>query len=118
MRAYPPGKRDLPAIGEALGVNHLVEGTVQRDGERIRLHIALMDARTAKPVWTKDYDRSRAETFAVESEVTTEVADRLSATPTAAEAAAIDQAPTRNLAAYDLLLRAKKGVQIGIPRTP
>ncbi len=113
VRAYLPGKRDLPAIGAALGANHLVEGSVQRDGERIRLHVALVDARTARPVWTKDFDRSRAETFAVESEVTAEVADRLGATPSAAEATAINRAPTRNLAAYDLLLRAKEGVQIG-----
>ena len=117
VRSYPPGKpRDLPSIGEALGVNHLVEGSVQHDGERIHLHVALMDARTAKPVWTKDFDRARAETFAMESAVVTEVADRLAATPSAAEVATINQSPTHNLAAYDLLLRAKEGVQIG--KTP
>ena len=114
VKAYPPGKRDLPAIGEALGVNHLVEGSVRRDGERIYLHVALTDALTDKSVWTKDFDRSRAETFAVESEVATEVADHLRAAPSAAEAVVIGQAPTRNLAAYDLFLRAKEGIQIGM----
>ena len=112
VKGYPPGKRNLPAIGEALGVNHLIEGSVQRDGERIHLHVVLMDARTAKPVWTKDFDRSRAETFALESAVAAEVADRLHVTPSAAETIAIARAPTRSLPAYDLYLRTREGTNM------
>ena len=110
VKAYPPGNRDLPTIAQDLGVGHLLEGSVRREGEQIHIHVWLANARNSAQAWTGQYDRPLAEIFALQSEITREVADHLRVPLSPTEAADINQPPTRNLAAYDLLLRSREGL--------
>jgi serine/threonine protein kinase/tetratricopeptide (TPR) repeat protein len=99
-------KRDLRQIGQALGVSHVLEGTVRRSGGKVHINAQLVDARTDTHVWAERYDRDVNELFAIQSEITQKVADQIGAKVSAAEKAAIEEPPTRDLVAYDLYIRA------------
>src|SRR6201997_210613 len=100
--------RNLRSIAESLGVRNVVEGTVQRDGKRVRIIIRLVDARTDKTLWSETYDRSLTAIFAIQSEIAQTVASKLSAQLSPQEKKWIEQKPTENLEAYDLYLRANE----------
>jgi TolB-like protein/Flp pilus assembly protein TadD len=104
----PPGQRDVRSIGAALGVAHLVEGTVQRDGNRVRITTELIDARTDQTLWSESYQRDLTDIFAIQSEIAQTVASKLSARLSPEEQKDIGQRPTTNLEAYDLYLQAKE----------
>jgi TolB-like protein len=109
VMTYRPGaNRDLRSIADALGVANVVEGTVRRDGNRIRLTSKLIDARTDEIVWSETYDRDLTDIFAIQSEIAQTVASRLSAQLSLEERKGIEEKPTNNLEAYDLYLRAKQ----------
>src|SRR5947208_106452 len=99
--------RNLREIGEQLGVAHVLEGSVQRIAARVRVTAQLIDARTDAHLWAEHYDRPLDDVFAIQSEVAQAIADQLNAKLSAAEKAAINQAPTSDLVAYDLYLRAE-----------
>jgi serine/threonine-protein kinase len=99
--------RNLGKIGKALGVAHLLEGTVQRSGGRVRVSAQLIDARTDRQVWAERYDRDLADVFAIESEVAEKIVAQLKAQISPVEKAALGQKPTTDLAAYDLYTHAK-----------
>ena len=105
-RVYPPGNRDPVRIGRELGVSHLIEGSVLRDHEQVQVAIELIDPSGKVPVWAKRYKRPVAEIFALQSEITHEVAARLEAPVAPDEKIAIDEPPTTDPTAYDLYLRA------------
>src|SRR6202035_1430931 len=69
--------RDLRKIGQQLGVAHLVEGTVRRSANRVRVNAQLVDARTDRRSWGQIYDRDLADVFAIESEIATGIAGEL-----------------------------------------
>src|SRR5207248_2300047 len=71
--------RNLREIGQQLGVAHVVEGTVQRVGNRVRVNAQLIDARTDKQLWGQVYDRDLADVFAIQSEIAKTIADQLQA---------------------------------------
>jgi TolB-like protein/cytochrome c-type biogenesis protein CcmH/NrfG len=98
--------RNLREIGRQLGVAHVLEGSVQRAGNRIRLNAQLIDARTDAHLWAQVYDRDLADVFAIQSEIARAIADQLQAKLSTNEEAALDLKPTENLAAYDLYLQA------------
>jgi TolB-like protein len=100
--------RNLREIGQQLGVAHLVEGSVQRAGNRVRVNAQLLDARTDRQLWAQTYDRDLADVFAIQSEIATAIADQLQAKLSPREKSAIERAPTDNIAAFDLYLRAKE----------
>ena len=107
-RSYPPGKeRNLHAIGHDLGVRHLLEGTVSRDHDQMRVALQLVDLRDSSRPWTETYERPMKEVFALQSEITQAVAARLKARLSPNETAALDSPPTADLRAYDLYLRAQ-----------
>jgi serine/threonine protein kinase/Flp pilus assembly protein TadD len=109
-RSYLPGKnRNLPAIAHELGVEHLVEGSVWRDNGRVRLSLRLVNTRDPNHSWIETYERPISDVFAMQSEITRAVADRLHAKFSGPEKTEVDQSPTRDLAAYDLYLRAREG---------
>jgi serine/threonine protein kinase/Flp pilus assembly protein TadD len=108
MAYRPPSNRDVRSIATALGVAHLVEGTVQRDGNRVRITTELIDARTDQTVWSESYQRDLTDIFAIQSEIAQAVASRLSASLSPQEQRNIAERPTTNLEAYDLYLRAKE----------
>ncbi len=99
--------RNLREIGRQLGVAHLLEGSVQRAGGKVRVNAQLIDARTDGHLWAENYDRPLDDVFAIQSEIATTIADQLRAKLSASEKAAIDKPDTTDLAAYDLYLRAR-----------
>jgi TolB-like protein/Tfp pilus assembly protein PilF len=105
---YRAPTRNLRQIANELGVAHILEGNVQRAGNRVRVSAQLIDARTDAHLWAENYHRPLDDVFAIQSEVAKAVADQLQAKLSPAEKAAIEQPPTANLVAYDRYLRAKK----------
>ena len=99
--------RNLPEIGQQLGVSKVVEGSVQRSGNRVRVNAQLIDAPTDRHLWGQTYDRDLADVFAVQSEIAKTIADQLQAKLSSAEQNAIAQAPTTDITAFDLYARAK-----------
>ena len=99
--------RNLRKIGEELGVAHLLEGSVQRAGNRIRVNAQLIAARSDAHLWAQTYDRDLADVFAIQSEVSKAIADQLQAKLSPKEKSAIEQPPTADVTAFDLYSRAK-----------
>jgi TolB-like protein len=109
VMTYRPGdNRNLRSIAESLGVANVVEGTVRRDGNRVRITIRLVDARTDKALWSESYDRNLKDIFAVQSEIAQKAASKLSAQLSPEERKDIEGSPTNNLEAYDLYLQGKQ----------
>jgi len=100
-------QRNLREIGQQLGVTHLLEGTVQRAGGKVRVTAQLIDARNDAHIWAHTYDRDLADVFAIQSEIAEEIAGQLQAKLSPNEKKAIEQPPTTDLAAFDLYSRAK-----------
>jgi TolB-like protein/Flp pilus assembly protein TadD len=99
--------RNLRKIAEELGVAHVVEGSVQRAANKVRVNAQLIDARNDAHLWAQTYDRDLADVFAIQSEIAKAIADQLQARLSPNEKAAIEKAPTTDLAAFDLYTRAK-----------
>jgi len=99
--------RDLREIGKQLGVAHLLEGSVQRVGGKVRVNAQLIDARTDGHLWAENYDRPLDDVFAIQSEIAKTIANQLQAKISPTEKAAIEKPPTTDLTAYDLYLRAQ-----------
>src|SRR5205823_4509020 len=92
---------------QQLGVAHLLEGSVQRAANKIRVNAQLIDARTDAHLWAQTYDRDLADVFAIQSEIAKAIAEQLQAKLSPSEKAAIEKPPTTDLAAFDLYTRAK-----------
>ncbi len=107
-RHYQPEDRDLARVGQELGVAYLLEGSVRRTDARAAVDVRLVNAKNSTRIWSRRYDRPLSELFAMQGEITLAVADRLQATVTAEESAAINDLPTSDPAAYDFYLRARE----------
>src|SRR5262249_26642552 len=106
-RSYLPSKeRNLHKIGRDLGVRHLLQGTVSRDNDKMRVALHLVDLRASGRGWTETYERPMKDVYALQSEITQAVAAQRKARVSANETAALDSRPTADLHAYDLYLRA------------
>jgi TolB-like protein/Tfp pilus assembly protein PilF len=103
--------RNVREIAHQLGVAHILEGTVQRVGDRVKISAQLIDARTDTHVWGTSLDRSLADVFAVQSEVAFNIVSQLKAKLSSAEEAAIKKKPTNDLVAYDRFARAKSLIE-------
>jgi TolB-like protein/Tfp pilus assembly protein PilF len=99
--------RKLREIGEQLGVAHVLEGSVQRSGNRVRVNAQLVDARTDRHLWGQTYDRDLADVFVIQSEIAKTIADQLQAKLSPGEKTAIERPPTSDISAFDLYARAK-----------
>jgi len=99
--------RNLREIAQQLGVANVVEGSVQRSGNRVRVNAQLIDARNDAHLWAQTYDRDLADVFAIQSEIAKAIADQLQAKLSPAEKNAIEQRPTSDLTAFDQYSRAK-----------
>jgi TolB-like protein/Tfp pilus assembly protein PilF len=108
MQYRPDEKRDVRQIATALGVSNLLEGTVRRAGNRVRVSTELIDAHRDKTTWADSFDRELTDIFAIQSEVAETIADKLAATLSPEEKGHIEKKPTENLAAYDLYLQANE----------
>ena len=101
-------ERNLREIAKALGVSHVVEGSVQRAGGRVRVSAQLIDARNDTHLWAEHYDRDVADVFAVQTEIAQQIADQLKANLSPAEKAAIAERPTADPVAYAFYTKAKE----------
>jgi len=99
--------RNLREIGQQLGVAHLLEGSVQRAANKIRVNAQLINTSTDAHEWAENYDRPIDDVFAIQSEIAKAIADQLQAKLSPNEKKAIEQPPTTDLAAFDLYSRAK-----------
>jgi len=111
-------RRNLREIATDLGVAHVLEGTVQRAGSRVRVSAQLIDARSDTHLWAEHYDRDIADVFAIESELAGKIVAKLQAKISPSEKAAIEQKPTADLVAYDLYVRAKTLIATAVYSTP
>lgn len=100
-------KRNLRQIARDLGVAHVLEGSVRRAGNKARITVQLIDARTDQHLWAESYDRDVTDIFAVQGEVAREITTALKATLTPDEAQLITRRLTTNPQAYDLYTRAR-----------
>ncbi len=106
-RSYLPGKeRNLQAIGRDLGVRHLLEGTVSRNHDQVRVALRLVDLRDSAISWAETYQRPLKEIFTLQSEITHSIAAQLQARLSPNEKAAVDTPLTTDLRAHDLYLQA------------
>ena len=99
--------RNLREIGQQLGVAHVLEGSVQRAAEKVRVNAQLINARTDAHEWAENYDRPINDVFAIQSEIAKAIAEQLQAHLSPREKEAIAQAPTKDVVANDLFVRAR-----------
>ena len=104
---YKSRPEDLKTAARELGVATVLEGSVQRAGDKVRVNVQLLDARVDTHLWAKSYDRDLKDVFAVESEVAQEIADTLQAKLSPRQSNALATAPTRDTEAYDLFLKGE-----------
>src|SRR3954467_8228170 len=107
VRQYRTGTRNLREIGEALGVAYVMEGTVRREANRVRINAQLIDARTDLHVWNDTYDREISDLFALQTELARRIAFALRANLSPQEKAGLQVHLTSDLDAYELFLRAR-----------
>jgi len=107
MDYRPDQKRNLRQIAEELRVAYVLEGSVQRVSDRIRVHTQLIDARTDTQIWAERFERDRADAFTIQSEIAKAIAAQLQAKLSPSEKKAIGQAPAKDLTAFDLYAQAK-----------
>ncbi|HVV97500.1 MAG TPA: hypothetical protein VHC92_10220 [Rhodanobacteraceae bacterium] len=104
---YASRPASLTDIAHELGVAHVLEGSVQRAGEHVRVIVQLIDATSDSHLWAETYDRTLDDLFAVQSEIAQKVAESLAARLTRVELAALEQKPTGNPRAYEAYLKAR-----------
>src|SRR5215475_8544730 len=104
---YQSKPDNLKTVAQELGVSTILEGTVQRAGDKVRVNVQLIDARADTHLWAKSYDRDFKDVLAVESEVAAQIADALKANLSPSESHALAAARTENTEAYDFFLRGQ-----------
>ena len=102
-RGRPTNIRD---IGKALGVSNILEGSVRRSGNKVRVNVQLIDANTDEHLWAYDYDRDVIDVFAIQSELAREIAKALQAKLSPAEESRMTTKPTENDKAYEAFVKA------------
>jgi TolB-like protein len=107
---YRDTAKNLKQIGEELGVGNIMEGAVQRSGNRVRINVQLIDAVSDEHLWAEVYDRelTTENLFDIQSEIAKSIASALKATLTDSEIASVSDVPTENVAAYELYLQGKR----------
>src|SRR5438309_789496 len=104
---YKSKPEDLKTVSQQLGVATVLEGSVQKAADKVRVIVQFIDARTDSHLWAKTYDRDMKDVFAIQTEVAQEIADSLQAKLSPAEANTLATAPTKDTAAYDLFLKGE-----------
>jgi tetratricopeptide (TPR) repeat protein len=99
--------RNLKEIAQQLGVSNVVEGSVRRSGNHMRISVQLIDALTDRHIWSENYDRTLADSVTLQGELAREIAPAVGATLSPQEKARVEAIPTKNAAAYDAYLRGR-----------
>ncbi len=106
VEQYREGSKSAREIAKELGVAALLEGSIQRDNNKVRVDVRLVDGITEGQVWAKSYDRELKDVFAIQSEIAQSVANELNAKLSAEEKSMLSKTDTKNSKAYDLYLKA------------
>src|SRR5205823_1332094 len=104
---YQSKPDNLKSVAHELGVSTVLEGAVQNAGDKVRVNVQLIEARTDRQLWAKSYDRDLKDVLVVESEVSQEIVNALQANLSPSESHALASAGTRDAEAYDLFLRGE-----------
>jgi len=104
---YKNTAEPMADIAKQLGVANILEGSVRKAGEKVRVHVQLIDTESDAHLWAERYDRQLDDIFEVESDIAAKIAESLQAQLTGAERAAIAKQPTKNTEAHDLYLKGK-----------
>ncbi len=105
---YKDPDRNLRQVGEELGVRYIVEGSVRRTANQVRVTVQLIDAQTDDHLWAENYDRSLDNIFEIQSEIAKRIADKLQAVISPQENEQIDRLPTESMEAYDNYQKANQ----------
>ena len=119
---YKDSKNTIPTIGQELNVNYLVEGTVQRQDDNVRIRVQVIRAKNEDHIWGETYDKEWKDIFSIQSDVAQQIARELKAILSPEEIQKIDKRPTQNLDAYDMYLqgryfwnkRTEEGIKVAI----
>src|SRR6476661_4941940 len=106
-QCFKSASAHLPDIAKQLGVANILEGSVRKAGDKVRVHVQLIDAENDAHLWAERYDRQLDDIFEVESDIAGKIADALQATLTGAERRAIAARPTKSTEAYELYLKGR-----------
>ncbi len=109
--AYKGKTPDIRAVGRDLGVTSVLEGSIRRAGNRVRITAQLIDARNGAHLWAERYDRDLTDIFAVQDEVTMQIVGALRVTLKPVERAQLTATATRNVEAHDSFLRGREALQ-------
>src|SRR5438105_12017176 len=104
---FKSAPENLPDIAKQLGVANILEGSVQKVGDQVRVNVQLINALTNAHLWADIYDRKLTDIFAVESDIAKSIADTLQAKLSSSEKTAISKTPTTNPEAYELYLKGR-----------
>src|SRR5262249_53957896 len=104
---YQSKPRNLSEIAKQLGVKNVLEGSVQKTADQVRVNVQLVNAQTGSQLWADTYDRKLTDIFGVESEIATRIAETLQAKLSGAEKQLITAQPTSDLTAYELYLKGR-----------
>ena len=105
---YRATTKKLQDIGQELGVRYLVEGSVRRAADQVKITVQLIDVQTGGHIWADDYNRSLDDIFAIQAAVAEDIANQLHAVLLPEEIAQIQQLPTKSQAAYDLYVKSRQ----------
>ena len=103
--AFKGRSEDIRSIGKRLNVSAVLEGSVRKAGDRLRISVQLINAKDGYPLWSEQYDRELKNIFAIQDEIARRIAATLKITLTPKESSAISKTPTTDLRAYDFYLR-------------
>lgn len=110
---YRSSPKSIPEIAEELNVNYFVEGSGQKNGNRILLNIQLIEASTDRQLWASQYERDSKDIFQLQQEIASSIANEIKAIITPAEREQISKIPTSNLVAYDNYLKGRNLLVMG-----
>jgi TolB-like protein/Tfp pilus assembly protein PilF len=103
---YKGATKNVREIGKALGVSNILEGSVRRSGNKVRINVQLIDANSDQHIWANDYDRDLTDVFAIQSDLAHEIANALQAKLSDTEKALMERKPTENGEAYLAFVQA------------
>jgi TolB-like protein/cytochrome c-type biogenesis protein CcmH/NrfG len=106
VMSYRGAKQSVREIGKALGVSTILEGSVRRSGNRVRVNVQLIDANNDEHIWASDYDRDLTDVFAIQTDLAQKIANELQAKLSPTEKAQLEKKPTQNGEAYLAFVRA------------
>ena len=106
--AYSAGSGDIRRIGRDLGVANVLEGSVRKSGNRVRITAQLIKTKNGYHIWSKSFDEELHDVFAIQDEIATNIAEALLETLTPMEQACIRSTPTSNIEAYEYYLKGRQ----------